>query len=187
MKNKSGTWWLIISGILLFFFLIILDYIEYLGYEMIYWEYEHNFLNGLVGVSGFLCLLLILLNVYPRYNKTRLIKIFSLLISIIILVELFVRCQIYLIWNLIYGIDNWSDHVPSYWQVRYLIWFSSCGVFIKGNYISLKNFNEKKLYNTNEIINHKSKETDIPLSCPHCKSPNVNKTVVCEWCGNQMT
>ena len=26
----------------------------------------------------------------------------------------------------------------------------------------------------------------IPDSCPFCKSPNVNKLRLCEWCGNQI-
>ena len=26
----------------------------------------------------------------------------------------------------------------------------------------------------------------IPTSCPHCKSPNEKKVLVCEWCGSKV-
>ena len=26
----------------------------------------------------------------------------------------------------------------------------------------------------------------IPDTCPHCRNPNTNKTLVCEWCGNKI-
>ena len=27
---------------------------------------------------------------------------------------------------------------------------------------------------------------EIPINCPHCKSPNSKKIRLCEWCGNQI-
>ncbi len=26
----------------------------------------------------------------------------------------------------------------------------------------------------------------IPTTCPHCKSPNEKKTLICEWCGGKV-
>jgi hypothetical protein len=26
----------------------------------------------------------------------------------------------------------------------------------------------------------------VPTSCPHCKSPNEKKTLICEWCGGKV-
>jgi len=26
----------------------------------------------------------------------------------------------------------------------------------------------------------------IPTTCPHCKSPNEKKTLICEWCGGKL-
>ena len=28
--------------------------------------------------------------------------------------------------------------------------------------------------------------TLVPTSCPHCKSPNEKKTLICEWCGGKV-
>jgi hypothetical protein len=27
---------------------------------------------------------------------------------------------------------------------------------------------------------------NIPEFCPHCKSPNLQKLKICEWCGNKI-
>ncbi len=32
----------------------------------------------------------------------------------------------------------------------------------------------------------KSENIIIPDTCPHCKSPNLKKNRICEWCGNQI-
>lgn len=29
-------------------------------------------------------------------------------------------------------------------------------------------------------------ESQIPTTCPHCKSPNEKKILVCEWCGGKV-
>jgi len=31
-----------------------------------------------------------------------------------------------------------------------------------------------------------SKKSDIPDTCPHCKSPNTKMLRECEWCGSQI-
>lgn len=39
---------------------------------------------------------------------------------------------------------------------------------------------------SNSPIPNAIKEIIIPDSCPHCKSPNIKKIRLCEWCGNQI-
>lgn len=177
MKNKSGTWWITIGAILQVISIVIIEILYYISQ----FGYPIFDLRQFVIWSPYL--LLILLNILPKYNKTPIVKIFSVVITIIILIHSwYIIISCYLEFN---DIEAFAFEYP-YYILELLICFFSTAFLIKGNYISLKNFNEKKLNNTNEIKNHKSKETNIPLSCPHCKSPNTNKTLECEWCGNPM-
>lgn len=56
-------------------------------------------------------------------------------------------------------------------------------------------FNRKgsKEIKKEDSINYKNKslvdqeKIDIPITCPHCKNPNINKIRECEWCGNKLS
>lgn len=179
MKNKSGTWWITIGAILQVISIVIIEIL----YNIFEPQFGHLIFNLIQFVIWSPYILLILLNILPKYNKTHIVKIFSVVITINILIHSwYLIISYYLEFN---DIEAFAIEYP-YYKLELLICFFSTAFLIIGNYLSLKNFNEKKLNNTNEIKNHKSKETNIPLSCPHCKSPNTNKTLECEWCGNPM-
>lgn len=55
----------------------------------------------------------------------------------------------------------------------------------KNNPVANEILNYVKLNCGTNIVNA-DKLSIIPNTCPHCKSPNLKKIRLCEWCGNQI-
>lgn len=169
-----------------------------------YFNYAYNYNEiGKMAIILFIVFHVIFLLIsafFIKVSETNLVK--KLYPTIVTLILLWISYTFH-------DIDYYSDYYSDRPNITDEHWYAnrneglpiiliSIILQLTGNIISYANLNDKicsyiKKINTpnyenidNEEIINKEPSVDIPLSCPHCKSPNTNKTMDCEWCGNPM-